>query len=76
MQNQQATVSFNSLFMSLFNLKKKELERDVHRAALKVEIQKKQLDILASVNPEIKLLSYKNKVKLNFGTMFLHWLII
>ncbi|KAG8194525.1 hypothetical protein JTE90_013274 [Oedothorax gibbosus] len=68
-ENQQATVNFKNLFTSLFNLKKKELQRDVHRAALKDEIHRKQLDIMQAENPEIQALNDNKGLQPEFGAM-------
>lgn len=49
--------------MSIYNLKKKEMERDVHRKAIQTELTRKQMDILAEEKPDIKGTNEGNKVK-------------
>ncbi|GFR31258.1 hexokinase_2 domain-containing protein [Trichonephila clavata] len=54
-ENKEAIISFNDLFVTTFNIKKKEYERDVQKKLLQEDIEKKKTDVLASAKAVKKI---------------------
>ncbi|CAL1300454.1 unnamed protein product [Larinioides sclopetarius] len=67
-ENQEVTVNFSDLFLTTFNLKKAELERDVRKKIIAEDVDKKKADILAAEKHARRSIIEDENIKVNLSS--------